>query len=171
MGTWECSICGKKWESDGDCEQIDGEPVCSDCYYKGLGELIEEHPIGFPHAPHVPILAPAPDETISTMKIDANPNLSKELDGIFMGKGESFFWGNGDRSAAKAFDLCSCLHDAINGMSGLQQIGLQGENVTSEMDADNETDKIDETACKIFEALTGIRIRFLRKHPRWRSKP
>jgi NAD-dependent SIR2 family protein deacetylase len=48
MGYWKCSKCGKKWESDDECERIDGKPVCSDCYYETLGDFIEDHPIGFP---------------------------------------------------------------------------------------------------------------------------
>lgn len=172
MGTWTCNKCGRKWEDDeSDCERIDGKPMCSDCYYEKIGELVEEHPIGLPRTPAKS--AEATQFDLAQMKIDVNPNLSKELEGVFMGKGDSLFWGNGDHSGAKAFDLCSCLHDALHGMSGLQQIGLQGEDVTQEMEsqADDETDKIDETACKIFEALTGIRIGFMRKAPRWRCKP
>ena len=52
MGTWTCSKCGKKWEDDEeDCERSDGKPVCSDCHYDAIGELIDEDPLGLPRAP------------------------------------------------------------------------------------------------------------------------
>ena len=42
MGTWTCTKCGKKWESDSDCLQIGKKSVCSDCYYDLLGGVMED---------------------------------------------------------------------------------------------------------------------------------
>ena len=46
MGTWTCTKCKRKWESDGDCYRINDKPVCSDCYFDALGDIIEKYPIG-----------------------------------------------------------------------------------------------------------------------------
>jgi len=51
MGTWTCTKCGYKWESDGECNRINNKPVCSDCYFEAMGDLVEKRPIGLPRRP------------------------------------------------------------------------------------------------------------------------
>ena len=47
----KCDICGEDIHfqcNDDDPKRISGKPVCEDCYYERLGEMMEQHPIGFP---------------------------------------------------------------------------------------------------------------------------
>jgi hypothetical protein len=46
----KCTVCNKEIRlqcNDDEPYKISGEPVCRDCYFEGLGKVIEEHPIGF----------------------------------------------------------------------------------------------------------------------------
>jgi len=50
MNNMKCTHCGKdiyQQCSDDNPHRIDGEPVCTHCYFKKLGEIVEQYPIGF----------------------------------------------------------------------------------------------------------------------------
>ena len=82
-------------------------------------------------------------------------------------EGDELFWGSGERSSARAYKLTAALHEAFVKQGGLQQFGLQGEDMSS--DLKNEFDEgqreLEKTACDIFEALTGLRLRIVRENP------
>ncbi len=48
--------------------RIDGVPVCKDCYYEGLGRVVEQHPIGVPYS--VALQTDRTDKEICEQKID-----------------------------------------------------------------------------------------------------
>lgn len=46
----KCTHCQKDIYlqcSDDAPHKVDGKPVCEDCYFRELGDLMERHPIGF----------------------------------------------------------------------------------------------------------------------------
>jgi hypothetical protein len=45
----KCIKCGKDiflWSLDDEPYWIDGDPACKDCYFRGLGDMMEQHPPG-----------------------------------------------------------------------------------------------------------------------------
>ena len=52
-----CDKCGGRidaWpfsERGWDYHIIEGRTICSDCYYKELGDVVEKHGLGIPHGP------------------------------------------------------------------------------------------------------------------------
>jgi len=63
--------------------------------------------------------------------------------------------GNGDHSAAKAFELVTRLHEAFGDLSGLQQIGLQG-TPHDQYESDMIMQRLINTSVDIAHALTGV---------------
>lgn len=44
----QCKYCGKQIDSIFDEYKIDKVTVCKECYYRKLGSVVENHPIGHP---------------------------------------------------------------------------------------------------------------------------
>lgn len=99
------------------------------------------------------------------MRSEALLCIPGEVVTITTSPGKVLFWGSGHYSGACAHDLSAALHKAFIDMGGVQQYGLQGESISPRMEEEIKDlhDGIDEAACKIFEGLTGIKIRISRR--------
>jgi len=41
-----CPLCKRRYQAHGERYRIGDQEVCESCYFDGLGELVEAHPIG-----------------------------------------------------------------------------------------------------------------------------